>query len=48
MENWLLLHSVMLELVRNVNQENLPPDIWIVTDFISELMPDHETALKML
>jgi hypothetical protein len=47
-ENWQLLHSVLLELMRNVNTENLPPDIWVVTDFISELMPEFETAKKML
>jgi hypothetical protein len=47
-ENWQLLHSVLLELMRNVNTENLPPDIWVVTDFISELMPEFETARKML
>lgn len=47
-ENWLLLHSVLLELMRTVTTENLPPDIWVVTDFIAELMPDHKTALKML
>ena len=47
-ENWQLLHNVLLELMRNVNTENLPPDIWVITDFISELMPDFETARKML
>ena len=47
-ENWQMLHSTLLELVRNVNTDNLPHNIWIVTDFIAELMPDHKTALKML
>lgn len=47
-ENWQLLHSVLLELMRNVNMDNVPQDIWVVTDFIAALMPDWETAKKML
>ena len=47
-ENWQLLHAVLLELMRNVNTDNLPRDMWVVTDFIAELMPDYDTAKKML
>jgi hypothetical protein len=47
-ENWILLHNVILELVRTVNTDNLPPDLWVVTDFLAEMMPDIEVAKKMI
>lgn len=47
-ESWLLLHKVLLELIRTVNTESLPPDLWVVTDFMQDMMPELESAQKML
>lgn len=47
-ESWQELHAGLCDLLRNVNQDNVVDStFYTVPDFLSNLMPEWETARKM-
>lgn len=48
-EDWLLLHQSLTDIIRGVTAERIVDDtFYAAVDFLHELMPDCETAKKML
>jgi hypothetical protein len=47
-ENWLLLHDGLLDLLRNITADNIPQDYWVIADFLRDMMPAAPTARKMV
>lgn len=48
-ENWLDLNSQLTQLLSSVdNEENIMPTPWLVINLLTDLMPDWETAKKMI
>ncbi len=48
-EDWLLLHQSLTDIIRNVSAERIVDStFYAAVDFLQELMPDYDTAKKMI
>lgn len=48
-EDWLLLHQSLVDIIRCVSAERIVDEtFYAAVDFLQELMPDCDTAKKML
>lgn len=43
-EDWLGLHQVLCSVIGRLEQETIPEDLWYITNFLRDMMPDWKTA----
>jgi hypothetical protein len=44
---WVTFYKEMLMLMRNITQDTITEDFWVICDFMYDMLPDNDTAMKM-